>query len=83
MRICSKPPLLSAFLETIAFVVIGILGLKLLLTLPCHFDFAKGLCGVLENETADMYMSIFTVSLFVIPILTAYFFDIPKKSEKE
>lgn len=70
-----------AFLETIAFVVIGILGLKLLLALPCHFDFASGICGVLENETADMYMSIFTVSLFVIPILTAYFFDIPKKSE--
>ncbi|MBL0310889.1 MAG: DUF475 domain-containing protein [Bacteroidetes bacterium] len=57
------------FLDSIAYLVIGVLGLRLCLEFACHYTPDFILCRMLEAENADMYFSIFTVSLFVLPIL--------------
>lgn len=58
-------------LGTSAFVVIGILGVKLLLSLPCHF-MPGVLCGWLEGESADMVLSLLTVLVFLFPLLRGW-----------
>lgn len=68
-----------SFLETSAFVVIGILGIKLLLSLYEHFYPDSPLGKFLGSHTADIATSILTVAIFFIPILTSLFFNFPKK----
>lgn len=72
------------FLETSAFLVIGILGLKLFLALPCHFFTDTAWAHWIESETADLLVSVFTASFFFIPIVTSRFFGWPgsKKAAK-
>jgi YkoY family integral membrane protein len=70
------------FLESIAFIVIGILGLKLSLSGISHYFPESTLAIYTEGEMADLYTSILTVALFVVPILSAYFFNWPKRGEK-
>ncbi|MBK7937872.1 MAG: TerC family protein [Lewinellaceae bacterium] len=67
------------FLETSAFLVIGILGIKLFLSLPCHFCEGEAWASLIESETADMIVSIITAGFFFIPILTSRFIGWPKK----
>lgn len=67
------------FLETVAFIVIGVLGLKLSASLYCHFFSQTDLCIFLEGEQADMFISIFTVGLFLIPVLTSILFNYPRR----
>ncbi len=69
-----------SFLETAAFVVIAILGVKLSLSLVEHFSPKSDLAIFLKGETADVIMSITTVSIFFIPILTSRLFNFPKKN---
>ncbi len=64
------------FLEISAFVVIGILGLKMVATTACHFGFWK----VLETELADVLTSILTVSCFFAPVIV---FELRKWLEKK
>jgi YkoY family integral membrane protein len=75
------------FLEAIAFIVIGVLGVKLTISLVTHFQPESALSKFLDGETADVFISIFTVAIFVLPVLTSYLFDVPRKvkdeSEKE
>ncbi|MFM7088157.1 MAG: DUF475 domain-containing protein [Candidatus Paceibacterota bacterium] len=61
VRLMKKYP----FLETSAFVVIGVLGFKMLLTTLCHFGFMK----FMETELADVLTSILTVSCFFAPVV--------------
>ena len=68
------------FLETSAFVVIAILGIKLLLSLVQHFAPESGLSIFLESRAADITMSAITVGIFFIPILTSILFNVPKKN---
>jgi YkoY family integral membrane protein len=68
------------FLETAAFIVIAILGVKLTLSLVEHFSPKSSLAIFLKGETADVIMSVVTVSIFFIPILTSRLFNYPKKS---
>ncbi len=70
-----------SFLETAAFIVIAILGIKLTLSLVEHFSPKSELAIFLKGETADIIMSITTVSIFFIPILTSRFFNFPKKND--
>ncbi|MBP6040159.1 MAG: DUF475 domain-containing protein [Flavobacterium sp.] len=70
-----------SFLETAAFIVIAILGIKLSLSLVEHFSPKSSLAIFLKGETADVIMSITTVSIFFIPIVTSRFLNFPKKSE--
>ena len=68
------------FLETLAFVVIGVLGLKLSISLYTHFYHQTAAAQFLDSEAADLGVSIFTVAVFVVPILSSILFDYPKKS---
>jgi YkoY family integral membrane protein len=69
------------FLETAAFVVIGILGLKLSLSIFEHFYPESQFSIFMTSHAADLGISILTVSIFFIPIITSYFFNMPKKHE--
>jgi len=68
------------FLETAAFVVIAILGIKLLMSLYEHFYPDTATSKFLGSHTADIATSILTVAIFFIPILTSILFNFPKKS---
>ncbi len=67
------------FLETSAFVVIGILGVKLVLSLYEHFQPESTLSKFLGSHTADIATSLLTIAIFFIPILTCLLFNFPKK----
>lgn len=66
------------FLETAAFIVIAVLGIKLTLSLVEHFQPESGFAQFMKSETADVIMSVVTVSIFFIPILTSRVFNFPK-----
>jgi YkoY family integral membrane protein len=66
------------FLETAAFIVIGILGLKLCLSTLHHFYPDNAIAAFLESESADMAVSVITVAVFGLPILSSYLFNYPK-----
>lgn len=66
------------FLETIAFCVIGILGVKLFLALPAHYFHNSKLFQFIESEKFDLFISLLTFSLFFIPIITSKIFNFPK-----
>lgn len=70
-----------AFLETCAFIVIAILGVKLALSLYEHFYPETGFSKFLGSHAADIGISVITVSIFFIPILTSTFFNFPKKAD--
>ena len=70
-----------AFLETCAFIVIAILGVKLALSLYEHFYPESGFSKFLGSHAADIGISVITVSIFFIPILTSTFFNFPKKAD--
>lgn len=72
-----------AFLETAAFVVIAILGIKLIMSLYEHFVPESELSKFLGSHTADIATSILTVSIFFIPIITSLLFNFPKKQIAE
>ncbi|TAE48983.1 MAG: DUF475 domain-containing protein [Bacteroidetes bacterium] len=67
------------FLEPAAFLVIAVLGIKLLLSLPCHFFPESRFCEIAEGHDADLYLSILTVGIFFVPILTSRWFNFPKR----
>ena len=69
-----------AFLETAAFVVIAILGLKLTLSVFEHYSPASPISQFLSSHAADIAISVCTVSIFFIPILTSTLFNFPKKA---
>lgn len=69
------------FLETVAFVVIGILGIKLLLSIPAHFMKDNAILNYIESEHGDFAVSIFTVFVFMFPILTSAVFNFPRKNK--
>jgi YkoY family integral membrane protein len=71
-------------LETAAFVVIGILGLKLSLALYTHFyKDSHEIAKILESEHTDLWVSIGTMLVFFVPILTSILFGFPKSKSKE
>ena len=67
------------FLETAAFIVIAILGIKLTLSLFEHFYPVSPLSVFLGSHIADIAVSILTVAIFFIPILTSTLINFPKK----
>jgi len=69
------------FLETIAFIVIGVLGLKLTSSVLTHLYPHAAVSKFMEGETTDLFVSIFTIAIFVIPVATSIFFNFPKKHE--
>jgi YkoY family integral membrane protein len=67
------------FLETAAFIVIGVLGIKLSSSLYVHFYPEAPVSKILEGEKADIFTSIFTVAIFIIPVVTSLLFNFPKR----
>jgi YkoY family integral membrane protein len=57
------------FLETSAFIVIGILGLKLTLSLFEHLYPESIISKFLSSEAAEIYTSLLTMSVFFLPLL--------------
>ena len=72
-----------SFLETTAFIVIGVLGLKLSASLFSHYMPDAAISKFLDGEIADIFISFFTVGIFVIPILTSWLFNFPKGNKEE
>lgn len=54
-------------METSAFIVIGILGLKLTVSMLAHFN--KESFGWIDSESFDMVMSGLTLAVFFVPVL--------------
>jgi len=69
-----------SFLETSAFIVIAVLGVKLVLSLYQHFIPESPLSRFLGSHTADISTSILTIVIFFVPILTSLLFNYPKKN---
>ncbi|WP_158826749.1 TerC family protein [Mucilaginibacter lacusdianchii] len=67
------------FLETIAFIVIGVLGLKLSASLYTHFYPGTPVSEAIEGEKTDLFVSIFTVAIFVLPVLSSVLLNFPKR----
>lgn len=68
------------FLETAAFIVIGILGVKLVLSLFEHFYPDHSFSILLASHAANIAISVLTVFVFFVPVITSAWLNIPKKS---
>ena len=69
------------FLETSAFIVIAILGLKLSCSIFEHFYPNSSFSKLLSSHIADITISILTVLIFFVPITTSLLFNLPKKQQ--
>ncbi len=67
------------FLEGCAFAVIGLLGVKLSLSLYEHYYEHAPLSVLLKSEAADWVTSALTLGIFFIPVVTCSLFNFPKK----
>ncbi len=67
------------FLETCAFVVIALLGVKLILSVGEHFYPENPVVHFLEGHEGDIITSAVTVAIFFIPLLTSRLFNFPAK----
>lgn len=67
------------FLETAAFVVIGLLGFKLVLSLMGHFQPGHPLATALDSEAADVALTVLTVVVFLVPWATSLLFNVPQR----
>ena len=69
------------FLETAAFIVIAILGIKLSFSLYEHFYPATAFAKFLASHTMEILVSAITVLLFVVPVATSYLFGFPARKK--
>ncbi len=85
------------FLETCAFIVIGILGIKLMLSVYTHFNECSTMSIFINGENdclksrglpvpagheiamGDIITSVLTVAIFLLPILSSWLFNFPKR----
>jgi YkoY family integral membrane protein len=68
------------FLETSAFIVIAILGMKLTLSFFDHYYPDSTFTEFMNSHTAEAIISLLTVGIFFLPILTSRLFDVPKRN---
>jgi YkoY family integral membrane protein len=75
------------FLETSAYLVLLLLGLKLMAIVPCHLDMPafSTMCYYLEGEEwhhkINGIFSGITISIFALPMITSWLFNFPKKGK--
>ena len=67
------------FLETAAFLVIGVLGVKLCLAVYEHYQPDSPVTKFLLSHAADWATSILTVSIFAVPVITSLLFNYPRR----
>ncbi|MCX6200106.1 MAG: DUF475 domain-containing protein [Bacteroidetes bacterium] len=65
------------FLDTVAFVVIALLGLRLCLDFASVYFPASVVSELLKDERTNLYFSLSTVIIFALPILTSVLFNLP------
>ena len=70
------------FLEKSAFLVIGVLGVKLSLSLVTHLYHDQHWAKSLDSEAADLIVSIITASFFFVPIITSRMLGWPASSKE-
>ncbi len=68
-----------SFLENTAFMVIGILGLKLVGSSMVDYFGSPELAEIVNGHEADLIFSILTASFFFVPLATSFLFNFPKK----
>ena len=66
------------FLETAAFVVIGVLGLKLLLSVLGHLWVGNTVSHFLDSDVAEVGLTGITVGIIGVPWLTSLLFNVPQ-----
>ncbi|MDX2191672.1 MAG: DUF475 domain-containing protein [Bacteroidota bacterium] len=71
------------FLENTAFMVIGILGLKLFVSSVIDYVGTERMKEVVNGHETDLVFSLITAAFFFIPLITSYLFNFPKRSEVE
>lgn len=59
------------YLQTSAFLVVGVLGLKLSLSLYEHLWPEDPISVALKSETADLFVSLLTLFIFFLPIIVS------------
>ncbi len=69
------------FLEGSAYAVIGVLGVKLTLSVYEHFYPESGIARLMESQEADWLTSLITIGIFFIPMFTSSLFGVPKKRD--
>ncbi|GEJ45266.1 TerC family protein [Chryseobacterium sp. ON_d1] len=69
------------FLETAAFIVIAVLGIKLSLSLYEHFYPSTAFAQFLGSHTMEILVSTVTVLLFLLPVMTSYLFGFPARKK--
>ena len=67
------------FLEKSAFLVIGILGVKLTISIFEYFYPGNAMNEVVDGENSDVILSLITVGVFILPILTSILLGYPKR----
>lgn len=71
------------FLNTSAFLIIFLLGLKLILSFLCYYFWPESsFCKLMETEHSDLVFSLITVSIFILPVLTSWLFNFPAREKK-
>jgi YkoY family integral membrane protein len=74
IRLLEKFP----FLNASAFLIIAVLGVKLVLSFICA-EWGHGkFCEFIESEHTDLGVSILTISIFIVPVLTSWLFNFPR-----
>ena len=69
------------FLDTIALVVIGLLGLKLCVSFAAPYIGGE-IQQHIDGRRTDLYFSLITVSIFTVPILSSLLFNFPKRADR-
>lgn len=69
------------FLEVAAFIVIAILGLKLLLSLLEHFYPTHPVSVFLGSHAADIGLTVLTVAVFLVPLASSLLFGVPRHQQ--
>ncbi len=67
------------FLEGCAYLVIGLLGIKLSISVITHFSPESALSLFLESNTADVATSLGTLIIFILPFLSSILFNFPRQ----
>ena len=68
------------FLENTAFIVIGLLGLKLIASYVGDYTKSPVLQTLLNGHQSDFWVSLTTVGIFVLPIMSSLLFNFPRRA---
>ena len=69
------------FLETIAMIVIGLLGMKLCLSFMAPY-IGESIYLYIDDHRTDLYFSLLTLTIFCLPILSSLLFNFPRKGNR-